>query len=77
MKNQAKWAGQIRHVMTALGGILVALGVADAPEAATLTSTVDTFFSSAMSLVGAVTIVAGNFMSWVSRAKKVGEGDFG
>ncbi len=77
MKNQAKWAGQIRHVMTALGGILVALSVADANEAATLASGVDAVFSSAMALFGIASIVGGNAWSWLSRAKKVGEGDFG
>ncbi len=77
MKNQAKWAGQIRHVASALGGILVAIGVADANEAATLTSGIDAVFSSAMALSGIASIIAGNLWSWFSKAKKVGEGDFG
>ena len=75
MKHQAKWAGQIRHVMTALGGILVALGVADANEASTLASGVGAVFESAMSLFGIASIVAGNIWSWLSPAKKGGEGD--
>ena len=76
MKHQAKWAGQIRHVMTALGGVLVALGVADTNEATTLMSGVDAAFSSVMSLFGIASIVGGNIWSWLSPAKKLGKGDF-
>ncbi len=75
MKNQAKLAGQIRHVMTAVGGILVALGVADANEANTLASSVGAVFESAMSMLGIASIIGGNAWSWLSPAKKVGEGD--
>ncbi len=75
MKNQAKIAGQIRHLMTAVGGILVAVGVADTNEATTLMSVVDGAFSSVMSLMGIVSIIVGNIWSWASPAKKIGEGD--
>ena len=75
MKNQAKWAGQLRHVMTAFGGILVALGLADGNEATTLMSGVGAVFESAMTLLGIASIIAGNIWSWVSPAKNVGEGD--
>jgi len=61
--------------MTALGGVLVALGIADANEASTLQSGVDAAFASVMSLIGISAIIAGNVWSWVSPAKKIGEGD--
>ena len=75
MTNQAKWAGQLRHFITAAGGVLVALGVARPGESTTLIETVNAFFGSGLALAGAASIIGGNIMSWISPAKKVGEGD--
>ncbi len=61
MKHQAKWAGQIRHVLTTIGGALVAGGYTDE-------STVQQIIGGAMALVGL-------YLSWTSKAKRVGEGD--
>ena len=62
MKHQSKWAGQIRHVMTILGGGLVAGGFADE--------------STIQEILGGLMAAAGLILSWTSPAKKIGKGDF-
>ena len=61
MKNQAKWAGQIRHILTIIGAALVAGNFAEAGVA-------DEIIGGAMAFTGLV-------LSWISPAKNVGEGD--
>ena len=62
MKHQAKIAGQGRHILTAAGVYLVASGRADE-------ATVE-------QIVGGILALASLIMSWTSKAKRVGEGDF-
>ncbi len=61
MKHQAKWAGQIRHVLTVIGGALIAGGYADE--------------STIQEILGGVMAATGLILSWTSKAKKIGEGD--
>ena len=61
MKHQAKWAGQIRHVLTVIGGALIAGGYADE--------------STIQEILGGVMAATGLILSWTSTAKKIGEGD--
>ncbi len=61
MKNQAKWAGSIRHVLTIAGGALVAGGYTDE--------------STVQQIVGGFMALAGLILSWTSPAKKEGKGD--
>jgi len=61
MKHQAKWAGQIRHILTIIGGALVAGGYAEE--------------SVIQEIIGGFMAIAGLILSWRSPAKKVGEGD--
>ncbi len=77
MKNQAKWAGQLRHWIGWLSGVLVAVGVASVSDGETLTNVANATFSNIMGLIGIVGVIGVKIASWKSPAKKVGEGDFG
>ena len=77
MKHKAKIAGQIRHWIGWLCGVMVAVGVASQSDAETLASLVNTTFANIMGLVGIVGVIGVKIASWKSPAKKVGEGDFG
>ncbi len=61
MKNKAKWAGQIRHVLGIAGAALVAGGYADE--------------SVVSEIIGGLMALTALVLSWISPAKKVGEGD--
>ncbi len=61
MKHTAKLAGQIRHILTIAGAALVAGNFAEA-------GVVDEIIGGLLALTGLV-------LSWVSPAKKIGEGD--
>ncbi len=63
MKHQAKIAGQARHVLGIVGAGLVAGGYAEGGVVAEISGGL-------MALIALV-------LSWTSKAKKVGEGDFG
>ena len=75
MKNQAKWAGQIRHFMDKFGMVLLAFGVATQVEATALANYVDATFGAVVGLVGVVIAIWTNVASWLDPAKNVGEGD--
>ena len=77
MKHQAKWAGQVRHWIGWLCGVMVAVGVASQSDAEELASLVSTTFANIMGLVGIVGVRGVKSGSGKSPAKKVGEGDFG
>jgi len=77
MKNQAKWAGQIRHVLTAAGGVIVALGVVPQDQVVLFNNALDATLTAAGPLVGSAMVVGGALWSWASPAKKIGGGDFG
>jgi hypothetical protein len=68
MKHQAKIAGQVRHVLTAAGGILVVQGRANEAD-------VQSFLTQWDVMLGAAMAVFGFAWSWFSPAKKIGEGD--
>ncbi len=57
MKDQAKWAGQIRHWIGWLSGVLVAVGVASTSDAETLSLLVNSTFTNIMGLVGIVGVI--------------------
>ena len=76
MKHQAKWAGQIRHWIGWLSGVLVAVGVASQTDAETLVNLVNATFANIAGLVGIVGIIGVKIASWKSPAKKVGRGDY-
>lgn len=61
MKNQAKWAGQIRHILTIAGGGLVAGGFTDE--------------STVQQILGGFMALSGLILSWKSPAKIEGKGD--
>ncbi len=63
MKNMAKIKGQIRALLTALGGFAVGKGLVDE--------------STMLEIVGGVMALLGAVWSWRDKAKKIGEGDFG
>ncbi len=63
MKHQAKWAGQFRHALGIIGAGLVAGGYADG--------------AIVQEIIGGLMALAGLYLSWTSKAKKIGEGDFG
>ena len=62
MKHQAKLAGQVRHYLTIAGAALVAGNFAEA-------GVIDEIIGGMMALTGLV-------LSWTSKAKRIGEGDF-
>lgn len=61
MKHKAKWVGQIRHVLTIMGGALVAGGYADE--------------STIQEVLGGFMAFAGLILSWRDPSKTIGEGD--
>ncbi len=63
MKHQAKFAGQFRHILGIAGAAIVAGGYADEGVVA--------------EIIGGLMALAALVLSWTSKAKKVGEGDFG
>ncbi len=63
MKHQAKIAGQLRHVLGIAGAAIVAGGYADESVVA--------------EIIGGLMALAALVLSWTSKAKKIGEGDFG
>ena len=63
MKHKAKIAGQFRHVLGIVGAALVAGGYAD--------ETIVT------EIIGGLMALVALVLSWISPAKKIGEGDFG
>ncbi len=63
MKHQAKIAGQIRHILGFAGAALAAGGYADE--------------SVIQEIIGGLMALTALVLSWISKAKKVGEGDFG
>ena len=63
MKHKAKFKGQVRSVMIALGGIAVGAGYMDEGVM--------------VEIVGGVVALTGAVWSWIDPAKRVGEGDFG
>ena len=63
MKHKAKLAGQVRHYLTIAGAAIVAGNFAEA-------GVVDEIIGGMMALTGLI-------LSWTSKAKKIGEGDFG
>ncbi len=75
MKNRAKIAGQIRHVLTTAGGVLVALGVVPQDQVVLFNSAVDATLATAGPLVGAALVLWGSIWSWFDRAKQFGKGD--
>ncbi len=63
MKHQAKIAGTFRHVLGIVGAAIVAGGYADEGVVA--------------EIIGGLMALAALVLSWTSRAKKIGGGDFG
>ena len=63
MKHKAKIAGQVRHWIGIAGAVLVA----------------SNFREDGVSdeIIGGMMALTGLVLSWTSKAKKVGEGDFG
>ena len=61
MKNGAKLAGQVRHLLGIAGAALVAGGYAD-------DAVIQEIIGGAMALIAMV-------LSWTSKAKRVGHGD--
>lgn len=76
MKDQAKWAGQIRHWIGWFSGVLVAVGVASQSDAETLVNVVNATYANILGLVGIVGVIGVKVASWKSPAKRVGEGDY-
>lgn len=76
MKNQAKIAGQIRHLMTGLGGVLIALGLVPSEQIVLFNNALDATLAAAGPLVGVSIVIAGQLWSWFDPAKKVGNGDY-
>ena len=68
MKHGAKWRGALRHILTAGGGVLVALGQIDAQTAADGTALI-------MTAAGGVITAAGFIWSIISKDKLTGNGD--
>ena len=59
----AQKKGQIRHILTTLGGVITALGWADA---GVINNTIDI----AMQLIGPAMIIWGMVWSWIDPSKK-------
>ena len=68
MKHAAKLRGALRHILTAGGGLLVALGYLDQQEATEGTAVI-------MTAVGAVITAVGFIWSIISKDKLAGNGD--
>ena len=62
MKHQAKIAGKARHVLGIAGAAIVAGGYADQGVVA--------------EIIGGLMALIALVLSWTSKAKKIGEGDF-
>ena len=62
MKHKAKFLGQVRSALIALGGFAVGRGYIDE--------------SVMMEIVGGMVALTGAVWSWRDPAKRVGEGDF-
>ena len=75
MKNQAKWAGQIRHWIGWLAGVFIAVGVASVSDAEMLVQLVNSTFADISGLIGVIVVIGVKIASWRSPAKNVGEGD--
>ncbi len=63
MRHKAKIAGSFRHVLGIVGAAIVAGGYADEGVVA--------------EIIGGLMALTALVLSWMSPAKKVGEGDFG
>jgi uncharacterized membrane protein YphA (DoxX/SURF4 family) len=66
--NNEKTKGFVRHILTLIGGILIALGFLTADAAELLTTAV-------LEVVGGIMVIWGFIASWLNKDKKIPDGD--